>query len=119
MEMARLSAYRKNIVVPLFLTLLGMLIVQLASAKSGGVDYSWGASALAKAHDYTVTMMLYVLYICYAIGSVMAIISALLIYFKMQFHEGEIGKSIMTLFGAILFIIGASIVFPAFFGYRI
>ena len=30
-----------------------------ASAKCGGVDYSWGADALANAHDYTVTMMLY------------------------------------------------------------
>lgn len=29
------------------------------------------------------------------------------------------GISIWTLLGAILFIIGASVVFPAFFGYRI
>ena len=28
-------------------------------------------------------------------------------------------KSILMLFGACMFIIGASIVFPAFFGYRI
>lgn len=32
----------------------------LASAKCGGVDYSWGADALSNAHDFTVTMMLYV-----------------------------------------------------------
>lgn len=40
----------------------GILLFQpmLASAKCGGVDYSWGADALANAHDYTVTMMLYV-----------------------------------------------------------
>lgn len=31
----------------------------LASAKCGGVDYSWGADALSNAHDFTVTMMLY------------------------------------------------------------
>ena len=39
----------------------GILLFQpmLASAKCGGVDYSWGADALANAHDYTVTMMLY------------------------------------------------------------
>ena len=54
----------------------GMLVVQVASAKAGGVDYSWGAGALARAHDFTVTMMLYVLYVCYAVGSVMSIISA-------------------------------------------
>lgn len=29
-------------------------------AKSGGVNYSWGADALASMHDYVVTMMLYV-----------------------------------------------------------
>ena len=40
----------------------GILLFQpmLASAKCGCVDYSWGADALANAHDYTVTMMLYV-----------------------------------------------------------
>jgi hypothetical protein len=26
----------------------------LASAKCGGVDYSWGADALSNAHDFTV-----------------------------------------------------------------
>lgn len=30
-----------------------------ASAKCGGVNYSWGADALASMHDYVVTMMLY------------------------------------------------------------
>lgn len=38
-----------------------------------------------------------------------------------QMNTGEDGvvKSIVSLVGACLFIIGASIVFPAFFGYRI
>ena len=30
------------------------------SARSGSVDYSWGAGSLATMHDYVVTMMLYV-----------------------------------------------------------
>ena len=106
-------------IAPLLLSVLGLLAAQVASAKSGGVDYSWGAGALARAHDYTVTMMLYVLYVCYAVGSLMAIIAPLQIYCKVQYHEGEGAKNIMTLIGAILFIVGASIVFPAFFGYRI
>lgn len=33
----------------------------LVRAKCGNVDYSWGADALASAHDYAVTMMLYVI----------------------------------------------------------
>lgn len=101
------------------LTLAAALCTQTAAAKCGGVDYSWGADALATAHDYVVTMMLYVLYLCYAIAAIMVVISALQIYFKMQNGEGEISKSIQMLVGACLFMIGASIVFPAFFGYQI
>ena len=74
-----------------------------AFAKSGSVNYSWGADALATMHDFVVTMMLYVLYI----------------YIKMNTGEDGVVKSIVSLVGACLFIIGASIVFPAFFGYRI
>lgn len=90
-----------------------------ALAKSGGVNYSWGADALATMHDFVVTMMLYVLYICYAIASVLVVVAALQIYIKMNTGEDGVVKSIVSLIGACLFIIGASIVFPAFFGYRI
>ena len=80
---------------------------------------SWGADALATMHDFVVTMMLYVLYICYAIASVLVVVAALQIYIKMNTGEDGVVKSIVSLIGACLFIIGASIVFPAFFGYRI
>lgn len=36
------------------------LIPCAALAKSGSVDYSWGADALASMHDFVVTMMMYV-----------------------------------------------------------
>ncbi len=101
------------------LTSLGLLAAQAASARAGGVDYSWGASALAKAHDFTVTMMLYVVYVCFAVGMLMSIISALIIYIKINNQEGQVMKNILTLVGAILFMIGATIFFPAFFGYHI
>ena len=39
-----------------------LLLPMSASAKCGGVDYSWGADALSNAHDFTVTMMLYVVF---------------------------------------------------------
>lgn len=72
-------------------------------------------------HDarLVVTMMLYVLYICYSIASVLVIVSAFQIYIKMNTGEDGIVKSFLSLLGACLFIIGASIVLPAFFGYRI
>jgi len=101
------------------LTALCFALPLSALAKSGGVNYSWGANALATMHDYVVTMMLYVLYICYAVAAVFVVVSAFQIYVKMNAGEDGILKSIMTLVGACLFIIGASIVFPAFFGYRI
>lgn len=63
--------------------------------------------------------VLYVLYFCYAVATILAIVSALQIYIKMNTGEDGITKSIVALFGACLFIIGASIVFPAFFGYRV
>ena len=78
-----------------------------AFAKSGSVNYSWGADALA-------TMQ----YICCAIAGVYVIVSVCQIYIKMNTGEDGITKSIMTLVGACLFLIGAFYVFPAFFGYR-
>ena len=74
-----------------------------AFAKCGSVNYSWGADSLATMHDYVVTMMLYVLYVCYAIASVLAIVSALQIYIKMNTGEDGITKSITSLVGACLF----------------
>lgn len=78
-----------------------------------------GADALSNAHDFTVTMMLYVVYLVYAIAAIVAIIGALQIYIKMNTGEGDVTKSIMMLIGACLFMIGATILFPAFFGYNI
>ena len=115
----RIPTGDRRLSLAFLLTFLGLLIVQAASARAGAVDYSWGASALAKAHDFTVTMMLYVVYVCYAVGSIVAIISALIIYIKIQYQEGQVLKNIMTLVGAVLFMIGATIIFPAFFGYQL
>lgn len=96
-----------------------LLWSESAAAKCGGVDYSWGADALARQHDFVVTMMLYVLYLIYAVASIVVIYSSLQIYIKMNTGEDGVKKEIMMVIGACLFLIGASTVFPAFFGYRI
>ena len=85
----------------------------------GGVDYSWGADALALMHDYVVTMMLYVLYLTYAIAALVTIYASLQIFIKMNAGEEGIVKEILMVVGACMFMIGASIVFPAFFGYQV
>lgn len=90
-----------------------------ASAKCGGVDYSWGADALALMHDFVVTMILYVLYLLYVVAVIVAIYASLQIYIKMNTREEGITREIMMVVGACLFIVGASIVFPAFFGYQV
>ena len=102
------------------LAMLGLLLGKPMQMRAdvGEVDYSWGASALADAEMYVATMMTYVSYIVYTIASVVAIISALQIYIKMNVGEPGITKQVVTLFGAVLFIIGASLVMPAFFGYN-
>ena len=98
---------------------IGLFPVQSVFAKSGGVDYSWGADALALMHDYVVTMMLYVLYLAYAVAAIVAVIAGFQIYIKMNVGEEGVTKEILFLVGACIFMISASIVFPSFFGYRI
>jgi type IV secretory pathway VirB2 component (pilin) len=64
-------------------------------------------------------MLLYTVYLCYAIAGIVAVIASLQIYIKMNVGEDGIKKEILMVVGAILFIISASIVMPAFFGYQI
>ena len=99
--------------------MISPLLSMTISAKCGGVDYSWGADALAMMHDYVVTMMLYVLYISYAIAGIVVVIASLQIYIKMNTGEEGIVKQIMMVVGACIFLISAAIVLPAMFGYRI
>ena len=54
---------KNNHLLGVVLTGILLSLPTLASAKCGGVDYSWGADALSNAHDYNVTMMLYVVYL--------------------------------------------------------
>lgn len=110
---------RSKEIISLLVFVLGLVNSIPVSARCGGVDYSWGAGSLATMHDYVVTMMLYVLYIVYAIASLVTIIASVQIYVKMTNGEEGVVKAIQLLVGACLFLIGASIVFPAFFGYRI
>ena len=114
-----MTIFKNNQLLGVILSGILLSLPMSASAKCGGVDYSWGADALANAHDYTVTMMLYVVYLSYAVAGLVAIIGALQIYLKMQTGEGDKTKPFMMLVGACLFMIGAYILFPAFFGYSI
>ena len=96
----------------------GMAPILSASAKCGSVDYSWGADGLAEATAFVGTMMIYTVEVLYAIAAILVVTSATHIAIKMNYHEGDISKSIGMLIGGILFMIGASVVMPALFGYQ-
>ena len=99
-------------------TVLMALCALDVSAKCGSVDYTWGADGLAEATSFVGTMMIYTVEVLYSVAGIVVVVSSLQICIKMNYHEGDITKSIMMLFGGILFMIGASIVMPALYGYQ-
>ena len=106
-----------NILRTLLCSLICLVSIS-ASAKCGAVDYSWGVDGLQEATSYLGTMVIYTIEVLYAGAAIMVIVASLQIYIKMNLHEGDVTKSIMMLIGGILFMIGAMIVMPAFFGYQ-
>lgn len=86
--------------------------------SNGGTNYSLTAQALADMTDEIVLTMGYVVGLLYAVASLLAIYNATVIYIKLNAGEEGFTKSVMMLVGAILFLIGATLVLPAFFGYN-
>lgn len=87
-------------------------------ANCGAVDYSKGADALKSAAEWVGSMTIYTMDLLFAIAAIVVVISALQIYIKINNHEGDITKSILFLFGGILFMIAIMFIAPAFFGYQ-
>ena len=117
MKMKNKMIYRRFTIL-----LLGLLTVGSAGAvtvSNGGVNYSLTAQALAEMTEEVMLTMGYVVGLLYAVASLLAIYNATVIYIKMQTGEEGFTKSVLMLLGAILFLIGATIVLPAFFGYSV
>lgn len=104
----------------LLMTVLLMLAVSMSAVtiSNGGTNYSLTAQALADMTDEVVLTMGYVVGLLYAVASLLAIYNATVIYIKLQAGEEGFTKSVLMLLGAIMFLIGATIVMPAFFGYN-
>ena len=106
----------------LLMTVLLMLAVSISASgvtiSNGGTNYSLTAQALADMTDEVVLTMGYVVGLLYAVASLLAIYNATVIYIKLQAGEEGFTKSVLMLIGAIMFLIGATIVMPAFFGYN-
>lgn len=98
--------------------LLSAVMAGATTVSNGGVNYSLTAQALADMTDEVIVTMGYVVGLLYAVASLTAIYNATVIYIKLQSGEEGFTKSVMMLVGAILFLIGATMVLPAFFGYN-
>ncbi len=109
----------KRFALLLLLAFLAVADVGAVTVSNGGVNYSLTAQALAEMTEEIVLTMGYVVGLLYAIASLLAIYNATVIYIKMQAGEEGFTKSVLMLLGAILFLIGATIVMPAFFGYSV
>ena len=97
---------------------ISLLLPTVSYARCGAVDYSWGADGLAEATSFIGTMMIYCVDILLAVAGIMVVISSFQICLKMNYHEGELTKSVAMLFGSILFLIAGTIIMPALYGYR-
>lgn len=115
--MKNYTIYRR--LVMLLFGLLTVANVGAVTVSNGGVNYSLTAQALAEMTEEVVLTMGYVVGLLYAVASLLAIYNATIIYIKMQTGEEGFTKSVLMLLGAILFLIGATIVMPAFFGYSV
>lgn len=85
----------------------------------GCTDYSHGADALHYVVEWVMFVLLRVIQIVYAGASLLAIYSATSIYIKMNMGEDGIMKSILILVGALVFLISATLVLPAFFNFTL
>lgn len=86
--------------------------------SNGCTDYSPYVDRLADMTEEVVATMGYVVGLLYAIAALLVIYNAMIIYIKLNTGEGEFTKSVLTMFGAIFFLIGATMVLPSFFGYK-
>lgn len=100
------------------LLLLSMPSMAAGDAKCGGTDYSWGVSGLVSMVQFVTTVMTFVLGIVFTIGGIVSVIGAMNVYVKMNNGEDGVTKNIMMLVGGIIFMIGATMVMPAFFGWN-
>lgn len=102
----------------MLMILLSVSSVIYAAISDGSTRYDLTAQALANMTDEVVLTMGYVVGLVYAVASLTAIYNATVIYIKLNAGEEGFMKSVLMLVGSIIFLIGATIVLPAFFGYN-
>lgn len=103
----------------LVMSLLFSSSLQAANVSTcGATDYSGSSGRLYDMVIYVLAVASSLLQLLYAIASLLALYNATGIYIKMQAGEEGFTKSVIVLVGSILFLLGATIVMPAFFGFQ-
>ena len=102
----------------IFLLAAFVLLVQPVMAPCGTTDYSGNSGRLYNMVVFILTCCTAVLYLLYAVAALLSIYSATSIYIKMQAGEEGFTKSIIVLVGSCIFLLIATIVLPAFFGFQ-
>lgn len=115
--MLKEAIFRRFAFLLFFLSMVGS--AGAVTVSNGGVNYSLTAQALAEMTEEIILTMGYLVGLLYAVASLLAIYNATVIYIKMQAGEEGFTKSVLMLVGSIFFLIGATIVMPAFFGYSV
>lgn len=83
----------------------------------GAVDYTYHSEGLMDMTAFVIEATLYLFGLLYAIASIFSLYNSIVIFFKMSNGEDGVTKDILKLFGAIIFLLAASFVLPAFFGF--
>lgn len=112
-----MKLFNKNLIAFGFM-MVTSVTPSFAEISDGSVNYSLSMQALSEMTTEVIVAMGYVVGILYAIASLLAIYNAMVIYIKLNTGEQGFTKAVITLFGAILFLIGATVVLPALFGYN-
>lgn len=102
----------------LTLLMLCVTLTMAATSTCGTTDYSGRSGRLYNMVVFVLAMCSVTVQLLYAIAAIMSIYSATSIYIKMQTGEEGITKALVVLIGSCLFLIGATLVFPAFFGFN-
>ena len=109
----------KNLKYRIYTLLASLLLLgQPMMANCGTTDYSGNSGRLYNMVVYVLTCCTAVLYLLYSIAAILSIYSATNIYIKMQTGEEGLTKSILILVGACIFLLVATVVLPAFFGFQ-
>lgn len=109
----------KSLVKIRYIILLAMLVIYSlpSQADCGVTDYSGNSGRLYSMTVYVLDMCTLTLELLNVIAAILAVYSATGIFIKLQAGEEGFTKSIIVLVGSCLFLLCATIVFPAFFGY--